>query len=221
MRAVGDVGAVLAIPLLDDVSARVSDRRVIVDSEMLESVDETALHLPALLSPHCSIDQPLSSSHCVEEELYRVQSIPITVIDEASRCSSHVSRFEEAESSSSVSSQDPLSTNRLLTHVCSHLPNVERGASCARPRHYYATIVHLEVLVCVFSGYVSSSRELVHDVDFQRLFKRLSGKTFQRALSITLNVFIHLLLSLCNRLCDLLLSSRRQLELVHCISESA
>src|SRR5213592_1837959 len=155
MVTLGDVDPVLTIPHLDDVSPRVSDRRVILDSEMLESVDETALHVPALLSPQC-----------VEEELYRVQSIPITVIDEAPRCSSHVSRFEEAESSSSVSPQDPLSTNRLLTHVCSHLPNVERRASCPRPRHYYATIVHLEVLVCVFSGYVPSSRELIHDVHF-------------------------------------------------------
>src|SRR6266480_194276 len=166
MVALGDVDPVLTIPYLDYVSSRVSDRRVILDSEMLKGIDETALHVSALLSPHCSIDQPLSSTHCVEEELYRFQSIPITVIDEASRCSSHVSRFEEAESSSSVSPQDPLSTNRLLTHVCSHLPNVERRASCPRPRHYYATIVHLEVLVCVFSGSVPSSRELIHDVDF-------------------------------------------------------
>src|SRR5438034_10022213 len=166
MVALGDADPILPMPDLVDFSARVSDRRVILDSEMLESVDETALHVPTLLSPHCSIDQPLSSTHCVEEELYRVQSIPITVIDKASRCSSHVSRFEEAESSSSVSPQDPLSTNRLLTHVCSHLPNVERRASCPRPRHYYATIVHLELLVRVFCGYVPSSRELTHDVDF-------------------------------------------------------
>src|SRR6266487_7163839 len=166
MVALGDVDPILTIPHLDDVSPRVSDRRVILDSKMLKGIDETALHVPALLSPDRSIHKPLSSSHCVEEELYRVQSIPITVIDEAPRRSSHVSRFEEAESSSSVSPQDPLSTNRLLTHVRSHLPNVERRASCARPRHYYATIVHLEVLVRVFSGYVPSSRELIHDVDF-------------------------------------------------------
>src|SRR6266699_4160406 len=166
MVALGDVDPVLTIPHLDDVSPRVSDRRVILDSKMLKGGDETALHVPALLSPHCSIDQPLSSTHCVEEELYRVQSIPITVIDEAPRCSSHVSRFEEAESSSSVSPQDPLSTNRLLTHVRIHLPNVERRASRPRPRHYYATVVHLEVLVCVFSRDIPSARQLVHDVDF-------------------------------------------------------
>src|SRR2546427_13092455 len=165
MVALSDVDPVLTIPHLDYVSSRVSDRRVILDSEMLESVDETALHVPALLSPHCSIDQPLSSTHCVEEELYRFQSIPIAVIDEASWCSSHVSRFEEAESSSSVSPQDPLSTNRLLTHVCSHLLYVERGASCARPRHYYSTIGHLGVLVFVLSRDIPSSRVLVHDVD--------------------------------------------------------
>src|SRR3989449_10719763 len=113
MVALGDVDPILTIPHLDDVSPRVSDRRVILDSEMLESVDETALHVPALLSPHCSVDQPLSSSHCVEAELNRFQSIPIAVIDDAPWCRSPVSWFDEAESSSSVSSHDPLSTNRL------------------------------------------------------------------------------------------------------------
>src|SRR5437660_12079601 len=166
MIALGDVDSILTISYLDYVAARVSHSRVILDSEMFKGVDETALHVPALLSPHCSIDKSLSSSHCVEEELYRVQSIPIAVVDEAARGSSHVSRFEEAESSSSVSPQDSLSPNRLLTHVRSHLPNVERRASRPRSRHYYAAIVHLEVLVCVFSRDIPSSRQLVHDVDF-------------------------------------------------------
>src|SRR5438132_8775419 len=132
MVALGDVDPVLPIPYLDYVSPRVSDRRVVLDSEMLESVDETALHVPALLSPHCSIDQSLSSSHCVEEELYRFQSIPIAVVDEAARGSSHVSRFEEAESSSSVAHQPLPSPNRQLSHVLSHLPNVDSRPSCAR-----------------------------------------------------------------------------------------
>src|SRR5437879_3586111 len=157
MVALGDVDPVFTIPYLDYVSPGVSDRRVVLDSEMFESVDETALHVPALLSPHRSIHQPLSSSHCVEEEFYRFQSIPIAVIDEAARRSSHVSRFEEAESSSSVSPQDPLSPNRLLTHVRGHLPNVERRASCARPRAYYSAGARLEVAAGVISSAVPSS----------------------------------------------------------------
>src|SRR5437870_11683851 len=106
---------------LCDVPSGASDRRLVLGSKMLDSVYESALHVPALLSPNCSIDQPLSSSHCVEEELYRFQSIPIVVIDEAPRRCSHVSRFEEAESSSSVSLHVPLYTNILLTRVSSHL----------------------------------------------------------------------------------------------------
>src|SRR5881628_2504604 len=126
MIALGDVDSILTISYLDYVAARVSHSRVILDSEMFKGVDETALHVSALLSPHCSIDKPLSSSHCVEEELYRVQSIPVAVIDEAPRRSSHVSRLEEAEGSSSVSPQNPLSSNRLLAHVCGHLSDIER-----------------------------------------------------------------------------------------------
>src|SRR5207244_4618883 len=117
----------------------------------LKVIDEGALHVSSLLSPPRCLHQPLSSSHCVEEELYRVQPVPIAVIDEAPRRSSHVSRFEEAEGSSSVSPQDSLSSNRLLAHVSSHLSNIERRASGPRPRHYDSAVVHLEVLVCIIS----------------------------------------------------------------------
>src|SRR5207237_1070053 len=105
--------------------------RVILDSKMLKGVDETALHVSALLSPHRGIHKPLSSSHCVEEELYRVQPVPIAVIDEAPRRSSHVSRFEVAEGSSSISPPDSLASYRRLAHVGSHLSNIERRASGA------------------------------------------------------------------------------------------
>src|SRR5438132_519206 len=103
MVALGDVYSILSVPYLDYVAARVSHSRVILDSEMFKGVDETALHVSALLSPHRSIHKPLSSSHCVEEELYRVQPVPIAVIDEAPRRSSHVSRFEVAGASWSSS----------------------------------------------------------------------------------------------------------------------
>src|SRR5207244_9882474 len=163
MVALGDVYSILTISYLDYVAARVSHSRVILDSEMFESVDEAALHVSALLSPHRSIHKPLSSSHCVEKELYRVQPVPIAVIDEAPRRSSHISRFEEAEGSSSVSPQDSLSSNRLLAHVSSHLSNIERRASGPRPRHYDSAVVHLEVLVCIISRDIACSCELVHD----------------------------------------------------------
>src|SRR5437879_4343371 len=117
MVALGHVYSILTISYLDYVAARGSHSRVILDSKMLKGVDETALHVSALLSPHRSIHKPLSSSHRVEEELYRIQPVPIAVIDEAPRRSSHVSRFEQAEGSSSVSPQYSLSSNILLPRI--------------------------------------------------------------------------------------------------------
>src|SRR2546430_14627872 len=110
---------------------------------MFESVNETTLHVSALLGPNGSIDEPLSSSHCVEEELDRLQPVTIAVIHEPPRSGSHVSRLEEAESSSPVSSQDSLSPNRLLTNVRGHLSDVEGGASGASSSHFDAAVVHL------------------------------------------------------------------------------
>src|SRR5207245_9857316 len=145
MVALGDVDSILTISYLDYVAARISHSRVILDSKMLKGVDGTALHVSALLSPHRSIHKPLSSSHCVEDELYRIQPVPIAVIDEAPRRSSHVSRFEEAEGSSSVSPPDSLCSNRLLAYVRSHLSNIDLRASGARPRPYSSAFVRLAV----------------------------------------------------------------------------
>src|SRR2546428_13069887 len=113
MVALGDVDSILTIPYLDYVAARVSHSRVILDSKMLKGIDETALHVSALLSPHRSIHKPLSSSHCVEEELYRIQPVSLVVIEEARRGSPHVSSFEEVEGSSFVSPHDSLSSSVL------------------------------------------------------------------------------------------------------------
>src|SRR5438309_10281845 len=157
MVALGDVDSILTISYLDYVAARISHSRVILDSKMLKGIDETALHVSALLSPHRSIHKPLSSTHCVEEELYRIQPVSIAVIDEAPRRSAHVSRFEEAEGSSSVSTPDSLSSNRLLAHVGSQLSNIELLASGARPRLYDSAVVLLAALVCVLPRHLARS----------------------------------------------------------------
>src|SRR5260370_30797529 len=124
---------------------------------MFESVDEAATHVSAVLGSNGSIDEPLSSSHCVEEELDRLQPITIAVIDKAPWGGSHVSGLEEAESSPPGSPQDSLSSNRLLANVRGHLSDVERRSSCARTCQYDAAVVHLEVLLRVFARNVPRS----------------------------------------------------------------
>src|SRR5881396_3005267 len=126
MVALGRVDPILSVSDLDNVAPRVSDRRVILDPQVFERVDEPALHVAALLSPDSGIDQPLPSPHGVEEELYRLYPVTVAVIYESPRCSPHVSRLEEAERSSPVSSKDPLASNRLLAHIRGHLANVQR-----------------------------------------------------------------------------------------------
>src|SRR5437667_12641621 len=114
MVALGHVTSILTISYLDYVAARVSYGRIVLDSEMLKGIDETALHVSALLSPHRSIHKPLPSSHCVEEELYRFEPVPIALIDEATRRTSHDSRFADADRPSAVPPQHSLSSARLL-----------------------------------------------------------------------------------------------------------
>src|SRR5437667_8646590 len=147
MVALGRVDPILSVSDLDNVAPRVSDRRVILDPQVFERVNEPALHVAALLGPDSRIDQPLSSPHGVEEELYWFKAVTVAVIDESPRCSPHVSRLEEAQRSSSVSSKDPLASDGLLAHIGSHLANVERGSSRACSAHDDPAVIHLEVLV--------------------------------------------------------------------------
>src|SRR5947209_9057417 len=150
---------------------------------MLKGVDETALHVSALLSPHRSIHKPLSSSHRVEEELYRIQPVPIAVIDEAPRRSSHVSRFEEAEGSSSVSPQDSLSSDGLLAHVGSHLSNIERRAS--RSEEHTSELQSRQYLVCR----LLLEKKKTHDKSTNTTVKNPTRLYFQIAITASARIF--------------------------------
>src|SRR2546430_15995173 len=95
MVALGRVDPILSVSDLDNVAPGVAARGVILDPQVFERVNEPALHVAALLGPDGRIDQPLSSPHGVEEELYWFKAVTVAVIDEAPRCSPHVSRLEE------------------------------------------------------------------------------------------------------------------------------
>src|SRR5207249_2117784 len=143
------------------------------------------------------------------------------VIDESPRCSPHVSRLEEAERSSPLSSQDPLASDRLLAHISGHLADVQRLPSGAGSTHDDPAVIHLEVLVSYLPRNISSPGELVHDVYLKRFFHSLAGKTFQRTLPVVVDVLVNLLLSLGYGPRDLLLDRCGCLQLVHRVCESA
>ncbi len=95
MIALCCVDAIFSLFELYDVSSRVSHCSIILYSQMFHCVDESSLHVTALLCSYRSVYKTFSSTHCMEEELYRVQAISVGCVYESSRFSFCISGFKE------------------------------------------------------------------------------------------------------------------------------
>ncbi|MBA7480250.1 hypothetical protein ES707_15699 [subsurface metagenome] len=63
MVALGRVDPVLSILELDDAALGVPDGAIVLYPEMLQGVDEAALHVAALLGTDGGVDEPLPATH--------------------------------------------------------------------------------------------------------------------------------------------------------------
>ena len=68
------IHSVLSELELNDIADRVPNCTIVLDTEVFESVDESSLHVAALLSPYGCVHQAFSAAHRVEKEFNRVQA---------------------------------------------------------------------------------------------------------------------------------------------------
>src|SRR3989442_4201614 len=124
MVALSDVDSILPVPDLDYIAPGVSHCRVILDSEVFESVDETALHVSALLGPHSGIDEPLSSSHCAQHPPHPPHPTPPTPIPPTPPPTPHPPTLQQPHAPPPPSPPDSLPANRLLANIGGHLSKI-------------------------------------------------------------------------------------------------
>ena len=181
MVALARVDAVLAVPELYDVADAVAHRAVVLDAQVLEGVDEAALHVAALLSAYSRVDQTLAATHAVEEVLQRREPVAVAVVDEAPRLRRRVPVLEVGQCAVLVAPHDALATDRLLSYAAHHLADVEAAAPRAAPGHDDARVAHTEPLLDGFTRLVTGLGELIHDLDLEGLLHRLAWEALELA----------------------------------------
>ena len=83
------VKSIITVPELNDLfSVACSDCVIIHNCNILNQLDQSSLHVPSVCSFDSSIDDTLTTSHCVEKELSGCETGVKTVLDKASclRC---------------------------------------------------------------------------------------------------------------------------------------
>lgn len=80
---VGGLNVIISIGELDHHLLRLPDCAVIVHGQVLEALDQTALHLARLSRFNGRVDQTLTTRHGMKEELTRGQTREEGVLNEA------------------------------------------------------------------------------------------------------------------------------------------
>jgi hypothetical protein len=205
----GGVHAVLSVDELEDVAARVSDGSVVLDLDVLERLDETTLDVSRLGRLDGGINETLSTSHGVEEELGRRETSEVRVLDEASgfgpvivfrkmRLQGRKERKESAsvwcgrgggskesktnESTMAETKGDSLSLDDLLTDDSGHLGDVDERSLGPGDDHLLDRVGVLEVLLPGLSREISRLVEQLRRFGLERLSDRHSRLTLDRVL---------------------------------------
>ena len=129
------VDAVLAVLVLDDRAGGVAYRPVLVDVEVLEGVDQPALHVAGPARPHGRVDQTLPPSHGVEEVFRRRQAALVVRGDESAGVGAQVAAAIVRQRPVEESPHEALAPDGLPPNGAGHLRQVEhRPARAGRAR---------------------------------------------------------------------------------------
>ena len=75
--------AILSVQELDNLFLRCAHSTIILDHDIFKSFDKSPLNISSLSSLDSGIDQTLTTSHGVEEELLRCETSEVAILDEA------------------------------------------------------------------------------------------------------------------------------------------
>lgn len=137
--------AVLPIEELDDLLSGGAHCAVVLDHYVLHGFDQAALDVACLSGLDSSINESLSTSHSVEEELLRGEPIQVAVLYEALALRAIVILGEVRESSLVEAEGDSLALDVLLAYASHNLRYVQIGALRASVHHGFESVPGLQV----------------------------------------------------------------------------
>src|SRR5579871_2317251 len=205
LERAGRVDPVLAVLVLDDGARGVPDRAVLGDLQVLEGVDQPALHVPGPARPDRRVDETLAPSHGVEEVLRRREPALVRRRDEPAGVGPQVAPAEVRQGAAEVAAQEALAPDRLLAHGARHLRQVEHGAPGPGLRQDHGRVLETEVAARDVTGGVPCLAELAADHHLEGLLDGAAGHLLELALRVLLDELGDLLPGLAEGAVDLAL----------------
>src|SRR5207244_7184843 len=193
LDAAGRIDAVFAELELDDRVRRVSDRAVLLDLQVLEGVDQAALHVSRPRRPHRGVDEAFPSAHRVEEIFRRVETALVRRFHEALRLRAEVALLEMWEGAVPVAAAQALPADRLLPDRSGHLGEIEHRPASAGSSHDHRAVLDPQVLARDLAGLVPRAAEDLHRFDLERLFEGPTGHLLELAPLVRLHEALDLL----------------------------
>src|SRR5581483_2938253 len=178
------VHAVLAVDELDDGARGVAHGAVILDLQVLQRVDQAALHVAGPARAHGGVHEAFAATHGVEEELQGREAALVRVLHEALGLGAQVAHREVGERAAMIAARDALAAHGLLAHAAGHLGEVEHGAAGAGLGHDDRAVLQAEVRAGDLAGFVTRLSKLLHDLELQRLLQVAAGKLLEDALVV-------------------------------------
>lgn len=117
--------AIFSVEELDNLILGGSHCAIILNHHILKCLDKPALDVAGFGSLDCSIDETLTASHGVEEELLRSEASQIAVFDEALTGWTKIVLAEVRQSPLAETEGNTLTLNILLPHTSHNLRDVK------------------------------------------------------------------------------------------------
>lgn len=173
------VDAVFAEFELNDMIDSITDGAVIADSEVLEGVNEAALHVARLRGTDGGIDETFAAALGMEEEFDRIEAYTIVGFDKAAGGGTEVFPMEMGEGAGAIAPEDAFTTDGLLAENDAHLGEIEDIAAGAGSDHDSDGIGGGELLAGDFTGTIAGFGEDLHDSHFEGFFEGAAREAFQ------------------------------------------
>ena len=160
--------------------------------EVLEGVDQPALHVAGPARPHGRVDQTLPPSHGVEEVFRRRQAALVVRGDESAGVGAQVAAAIVRQRPVEESPHEALAPDGLLPDGAGHLRQVEHRPARAGPGENDSRVLETELTAGDLPRVVAGAAQLAPDQHFEGFLEGPAGLLVELALAVLLNELVDL-----------------------------
>lgn len=186
--------AILAVLELHDLLPRIADCTVLLDHQVFQRFDQTALHLTSIRCFDGRVDQTHSTRHRVEKKLETGQAREKRVLDEALGLGRLAVLEEVRERARLEGVGDAHAVERLLRDAADHLAHVDVRALAAADVHLQRHVVLADRELDGLAHLVAHRGERAVQLGLQRLLHVAAGLALQRRVAKLADELLALLL---------------------------